>query len=63
MIGQFDDATLGGGLGDQGVGLGLEAGDLALELQAQHLALDGSIGQFERLRVGRRDGVLRDSPR
>ena len=49
VLGQLRDPALDDRLGEQGVGFGLEIGDLGLEFQPDDLALDLGIGRRERL--------------
>ena len=45
--------TLDGRVGHQGVGLGLEVGDLRLELETEHLAPDFGVRRGQRGGIGR----------
>ena len=47
--GQLRDPALDDRLGEQGVGFGLEIGDLGLEFQPDDLALDRGVGRRQRL--------------
>ena len=60
------EPSLGGRFGQERIGLGLEVGDLGLELEAEHLASDLVVGRRERACFGRRRrprGVFATEPR
>ena len=66
VLRQLGDPALDHRLGEQRVGLGLEIGDLGLELEPRHLALDVGFRRCQRLRLVRRGsivGVLAADPR
>ena len=62
-IGQVDDPALGGGLGQERVGLGLEVGDLGLELEPEDLAPDRRGRAARGLGVGRAEASRRRTRR